>query len=226
MKIGSWPDDDEYPMCPECKHQAHGATMLRLVRSDSCRFCGCTYDYAAAHHEPMTAPRSDPLAALRGRALHDTRSVGGPWTPCGGDYGHPDCECESMARHYLDTLTARAADPDGTLLASLAERDRASYEQGVTDGIAMENAQLGADAAMGRLSDVPIVISGSRSGDALATALEALATIQDICKPMSIDMSGQPVWFDGGTPAGGGSRERIWRICEAAIANALESNDA
>jgi len=45
---------------------------------------------------------------------------------------------------------------------------------------------------------------------------EALETILDICKPMSMSMSG-PVWFDGGTPAGGGSRERIWRICDAAL---------
>lgn len=46
---------------------------------------------------------------------------------------------------------------------------------------------------------------------------EALDAIREICKPMSMTMSG-PIWFDGGTPAGGGSRERIWRICDAALA--------
>ena len=45
---------------------------------------------------------------------------------------------------------------------------------------------------------------------------EALRTIREICKPMSMTMTG-PIWFEGGTPAGGGSRERIWRICDAAL---------
>ena len=45
---------------------------------------------------------------------------------------------------------------------------------------------------------------------------EALRTIREICKPMSMTMTG-PKWFEGGTPAGGGSRERIWRICDAAL---------
>ena len=45
---------------------------------------------------------------------------------------------------------------------------------------------------------------------------EAIAYIQEVCKPMSMTMEG-PVWFDGGTPAGGGSRERIWRICREAL---------
>ena len=48
----------------------------------------------------------------------------------------------------------------------------------------------------------------------------ALSRIEDICKPMSFDMSGRAVWFEGGTPAGGGSRQRIWEIAHAAIAAA------
>lgn len=52
----------------------------------------------------------------------------------------------------------------------------------------------------------------------LDAARDALAVIHEMCKPQSIDMSGTPRWFDGNTPAGGGSRERIWRICDAALA--------
>jgi hypothetical protein len=52
--------------------------------------------------------------------------------------------------------------------------------------------------------------------DRQETLREALESIRDICKPMSMSMTG-PVWFDGGTPAGGGSRERIWRIADAAV---------
>ena len=45
---------------------------------------------------------------------------------------------------------------------------------------------------------------------------EALRTIREICKPMYVTMSGSK-WFEVGTPAGGGSRERIWRICDVAL---------
>lgn len=47
-------------------------------------------------------------------------------------------------------------------------------------------------------------------------AQTALWDIRETCKPMSMSTTG-PVWFDGGTPAGGGSRERIWRLADAAL---------
>ena len=51
-----------------------------------------------------------------------------------------------------------------------------------------------------------------------AALREALSRIQDICKPNGVAMSGQRLW-DGGA---GGNKQRIWELCEVALAALAE----
>jgi len=55
----------------------------------------------------------------------------------------------------------------------------------------------------------------------IATLRAALERVEDICKPLSIGMNG-PRWMQNPL-VGGGSKEMIWRICDAALAAAKET---
>jgi hypothetical protein len=106
-------------------------------------------------------------------------------------------------------LRKAIADADG----GTQEEQEAAHTSGLTD----RAVALIVGSTQDERGQPPIEEAADTSG-----LREALAHIRDICKPMDFDMSGKPRWFDGGTPAGGGSRERIWRICDAALRGATE----
>jgi len=62
---------------------------------------GGTETVVVVHSNPLGEEMNlDDLA----EALHRVREAGGPWTPCGGEYGHIDCECYSMVSHLMGEL--------------------------------------------------------------------------------------------------------------------------
>jgi len=137
-------------------------------------------------------PRSEPLTPLRSIAAYCEARM---------TEGDPDPGYRTIHAFALQALAARqpAADTSGLQRYEVAD----DY-----NGVHMEPDPEG-DYVLFR--DVAADTSGLRA---------ALEAIRDICKPMSFDMSGRAIWFEGGTPAGGGSRERIWRICDEALSGA------
>lgn len=59
----------------------------------------------------------------------------------------------------------------------------------------------------------PVAVTGTLRAKSGSVGLDALRRIQDIVKPTSLTMAG-PRWDS----AMGGNKQRIWEICEAAIA--------
>ena len=49
-----------------------------------------------------------------GRAIHEARGVGGPWSPCPWPYGYNtgsyECECPSMGAHIFDITSKKETE--------------------------------------------------------------------------------------------------------------------
>lgn len=151
-------------------------------------------------------PRSEPLTPLRSIAAYCEARM---------TEGDPDPGYRTIHAFALQALAARqpAADTSGLL-------DAIDREIAGTENLSRETGRSVDDTfRLAGMRTIRRIVAEHRPADTsgLRAALEA---IRDICKPMSFDMSGRAIWFEGGTPAGGGSRERIWRICDEALSGA------